>query len=65
MCLLIFLITPPKPEIPTTNKEYADAVIGFNEKIYTSTGTVKIEQPTPRIPRIRPIKKALKNQILI
>ena len=56
-----------KTETPTTNKEYAEAVTGFNEKIYTKTGTDKIEPPPPSIPRTNPIKKALikpKNSII-
>ena len=55
---LAFLIVPTKDVVPTTNNEYAVAVIGFTCNTYTIIGTVSIDPPPPVSPKTTPISRA-------
>jgi hypothetical protein len=46
--------------LPTTNSEYAVLNTGLTPIKYTSTGTVRMEPPPPRMPSERPMKRAAK-----
>ena len=55
---LAFLIVPTKDVVPTTNNEYAVAVIGFTCNTYTIIGTVSMDPPPPVSPKTIPISRA-------